>query len=202
MNPLVLSAIIGGGSSILGGILGNSSNARQASENRNFENEQAERQMAFQERMATTEYQRAVADMRAAGLNPILAVKGGNSSPSGASGSGSSAHMENVLSEAGAAMIGYQKMKADLELTREMKNTEITKQKLNEANASGSFGLPGFLKVPFSSAKDAAESIYKAVVPRHEGNERRKALLSKPAPRIALKPVNSMDPRLFQPQPA
>nr|DAE25651.1 MAG TPA: minor capsid protein [Microviridae sp. ctMIi2] len=162
-----MSAIIAGGSSLLGGILGNSSNAKQAEKNRNFENEQAERQMAFQERMATTEYQRAVADMRAAGINPILAAKlGGNSSPSGASGSGSSAHMENVLAEAGGIPLQMQKMKADLELTREMKNTEVSKQNFNNANASGSFGVPGFLKVPFSSAKNAASSIKKQVFKR------------------------------------
>jgi len=153
MSAEILSAIIGGGAELLGGILGNKSNAKQADKAMAFENSQAERQMAFQREMASTEYQRAVEDMRKAGINPILAAKGGNSSPAGASGSGNVAHQENVLAGTTAAL----KSKYEMELTKEMVNTERTKQNLNSANAqaaAGYVGIPGFAKVSLGQAKD------------------------------------------------
>lgn len=160
MDPLTAYALINAGSSIFGGFMQNNANAKQAQTNRNFENEQAERQMAFQREMRTTEYQSAVKDMRAAGLNPILAAKlGGSSSPSGASGSGSSAHMENVFQDAGGVAMTAIKQKADLRLTEEMTKTEASKQALNYSNAGGHFGFPGVLKVPFSSAANAAKAL-------------------------------------------
>lgn len=159
LPALALAAMISGGASLLGGVQGNNASAREATKNRNFENEQAEREMAFQREMSSTEYQRAVADMKAAGLNPILAAKGGNSSPSGASGGGTNATQENILEEAGKTPMLALKAKADLALTDEMTKTEKSKQAVNYSNAGGRFGAPGFLSVPFSSAAHAKRAM-------------------------------------------
>ena len=55
-----------------------------------FNAEQAEIQRQWQERMDNTKYQRAIKDMEAAGLNPVLAVTGGGISTGSGSGSAAS----------------------------------------------------------------------------------------------------------------
>jgi len=123
----VIGAGIGAAASFFGGKKRDDSNERLARE-----------QMDFQERMRRTQYQTAVADLKAAGLNPMLAYsQGGAGTPMGAT-----AQMGNPLGEAGAsakeaamAVAQYQQLQTQNKLTQEQANQSAASANLLDQQA-------------------------------------------------------------------
>jgi hypothetical protein len=102
----MIPGLIAGGAVVAGGLLSyfgqkeaNEVNRDIGRENNIFSAKQAALNRAFQERMSNTEWQRGVADMRAAGVNPMLAVsQGGASTPNGTSAQGiAQANQQNEM---------------------------------------------------------------------------------------------------------
>jgi DNA-nicking Smr family endonuclease len=101
-----IGAAIGGLSSAFGAKKSNDANKKLARE-----------QMAWQERMSNTAHQREVADLRAAGLNPILSGTGGMgaSSPQGTTG----APQQNEITQGVSSALEALTTLTEAQLTRE-----------------------------------------------------------------------------------
>lgn len=98
---------------------------------------QAQKQMDFQAEQTGTSYQRGVADMKAAGLNPMLAYSQGGA----ASGSGAQAQMGNEIGagvstavQAAMTRAQLQQLQASTELTFNQADKTVQDTKLSEAD--------------------------------------------------------------------
>lgn len=111
-------------------IVGSGLNYLGAREANKMNREMAREQMGFQERMSNTAYQRSMMDMKAAGLNPILAFnQGGASTPGGVS----AAPQQNEVAGAVSSAIDARRAQAEIDNLRKQNKQIESQTALNEA---------------------------------------------------------------------
>jgi hypothetical protein len=104
--PDLVSDLLSGGLSIIGGLFGNSAKSKEAQKNRDF-----------QERMARNAHQYEVEDLKAAGLNPALSAMGGNGA---ATPSGSTAAMDDPFTPAVSSALQSRRINTEVKQIQAM----------------------------------------------------------------------------------
>jgi hypothetical protein len=121
MDPMIGGALISGAANLIGGLMG--SRGQRDANRMNLQ--VAREQMAFQERMSSTAYQRAAKDLESAGLNRILALGSAASTPTGA--------RPQFINEEAAKQAGIEKAVTSAlqarQLAQQLKNMEAVERR-------------------------------------------------------------------------
>ncbi|WNK14329.1 MAG: DNA pilot protein [Microvirus sp.] len=150
LSPWIGGALSGAGS-LIGGNMANQASAAEAQKNRDW-----------QERMSGSAHQREVADLKAAGLNPMLSGTGGGGAMTGGGGVAS---QQDIVSPALSAMQGAvtsSAQRGNIEADSYLKNEQATNLNadttLKQANTDIARMQPDVLKSQINQMKAAADA--------------------------------------------
>lgn len=119
----------------------------------------AREQMGFQSQMSGTSYQRVIADMRAAGINPILAYQqGGASTPTGAM-----APVTDEVSPAVSTAMQQRRLHAEIDNLEALNKNLKQQDKKLEAETALSYALQGSTKMDTLNKMSSAKKLEKQI---------------------------------------
>lgn len=178
MDPITAGALVTGAVGFLGGERQNALNRREAHRNRLFQSAEAATNRAFQERMRNTEWQSAVADMTAAGINPAVAYsRGGASTPGGAQASGSqAAPMSDTVSSAMQALAQRKQLQLlDAQVTKAKEDARISRFQARREGIGADFDTARYMYMftPEGTVKEPLLNLFRSEVAGAVGSSAR-----------------------------